>query len=79
MQLPATGEDAALIALDSLDGRARLLELGFARVDLRDPEAVLVRPRSVGDEARVRGGGYRRRPRRVEARSVSRGRVSHGA
>ena len=50
VQLPASGEDAALLALDTLDGRARLLELGFARVDLRDPDAVLVRPRSAGDE-----------------------------
>lgn len=55
VQLPATGEDAALLALDSLDGRARLLELGFARVDLRDPDAVLVRPRSAGDEAMFAG------------------------
>lgn len=45
IQLPATGEDGALIQLDQLDARARLLELGFARVDLRDPEMVTVRPR----------------------------------
>ena len=45
IQLPATGEDAALIQLDMLDQRARLLELGFARIDLRDPEMVTVRPR----------------------------------
>ena len=45
IQLPATGEDAALIQLDLLDRRARLLELGFARIDLRDPEMVTVRPR----------------------------------
>ena len=45
VQLPATGEDGALLQLDQLDARARLLELGFARVDLRDPETVTVRPR----------------------------------
>lgn len=45
IQLPAVGEDSALIRLDQLDQRSRLLELGFARVDLRDPEMVAVRPR----------------------------------
>ena len=45
IQLPADKEDAALIQLDQLDQRARLLELGFARIDLRDPEMVTVRPR----------------------------------
>ncbi len=45
VQLPAGTEDAALLQLDQLDQRARLLELGFARVDLRDPEMVTVRPR----------------------------------
>lgn len=49
IQLPATGEDAALIQLDQLDQRSRLLELGFARIDLRDPQAVAIRPR--GGEA----------------------------
>ena len=46
IQLPATGEDAALMQLDQLDQRARLLELGFARIDLRDPQMVAVRPRT---------------------------------
>ena len=46
IQLPATGEDAALLRLDMLDGRSRLLELGFARIDLRDPDMVTVRPRA---------------------------------
>jgi cell division protein FtsQ len=45
IQLPAAGEDAALIRLDQLDQKARVLELGFERVDLRDPELVAVRPR----------------------------------
>ena len=46
VQLPAIGEDAALIQLDQLDQRARLLELGFERIDLRDAEMVAVRPRA---------------------------------
>jgi cell division protein FtsQ len=46
IQLPAIEEDSALIRLDQLDQRARLLELGFARIDLRDPEMVAVRPRN---------------------------------
>ena len=45
IQLPAQNEDAALIQLDQLDGRSRLLELGFARIDLRDPDFVTVRPK----------------------------------
>ena len=44
IQLPATQQEAALIQLDALDQRERLLELGFARIDLRTPEAVAVRP-----------------------------------
>lgn len=45
VQLPAKGEEAALIQLDRLDHEQRLLELGFARIDLRDPEMIAVRPR----------------------------------
>jgi cell division protein FtsQ len=45
IQLPATDEEAALIRLDQLDQKARVLELGFARIDLRDPDMVAVRPR----------------------------------
>ena len=45
IQLPATGEESALIQLDQLDRTARILELGFARIDLRDPDLVAVRPR----------------------------------
>jgi cell division protein FtsQ len=45
VQLPAIDEEAALIQLDQLDRRQRILELGFARIDLRDPEMVAVRPR----------------------------------
>ncbi|MBJ7448518.1 MAG: cell division protein FtsQ/DivIB [Brevundimonas sp.] len=43
IQLPATDQEAALIRLDALDQRERLLELGFARIDLRTPEELAVR------------------------------------
>jgi len=46
IMLPAEGEAAALARLDDLDRKARILDLGFARVDLRDPEMVVVRPRA---------------------------------
>ena len=55
IQLPPGHEDSALIQLDQLDRKARLLELGFARVDLRDPEVVTVRPRSAGDGEMLAG------------------------
>jgi cell division protein FtsQ len=45
VQLPASDEEAALIRLDQLDQQSRILDLGFARIDLRDPEMVAVRPR----------------------------------
>jgi cell division protein FtsQ len=45
VQLPATGEEEALIQLEQLDQRTRILELGFARIDLRNPDMVAVRPR----------------------------------
>ena len=46
IQLPAEGEDGALIQLEQLDRRSRVLDLGLARIDLRDPEMVAVRPRT---------------------------------
>jgi len=43
--LPALEQEAALIQLDALDQRERLLDLGFSRVDLRTPdETVALRP-----------------------------------
>jgi cell division protein FtsQ len=45
VQLPALDEEHALMRLDQLDGRARVLQLGFAKIDLRDPEMIAVRPR----------------------------------
>jgi cell division protein FtsQ len=47
IMLPATGEDDALKRFDQLDSQARILDLGFARIDLRDPEMVVVRPRDI--------------------------------
>ena len=44
IQLPAVGQDSALIRLDALDQRERLLDLGFSRVDLRAEDSVAVRP-----------------------------------
>lgn len=46
IQLPATRQEAALIQLDALDQRERLLELGFSRIDLRTEGQVAVRPGS---------------------------------
>ncbi|HLI65978.1 MAG TPA: cell division protein FtsQ/DivIB [Caulobacteraceae bacterium] len=43
--LPASGEAVALTELDRLDAQSHILDLGFARIDLRDPELVSVRPR----------------------------------
>jgi cell division protein FtsQ len=45
IQLPADGEAAALDRLDRLDEQSRILDLGFSRIDLRDPDLVAVRPR----------------------------------
>ena len=45
IQLPATNEEQALMQLEQLDGRSRILDLGFDRIDLRNPELVAVRPR----------------------------------
>jgi cell division protein FtsQ len=44
IQLPALGQESALIRLDAMDQRERLLDLGFARVDLRAPDTVAIRP-----------------------------------
>ena len=45
VQLPAVGEDSALVQLDQLDQKEQVLDLGFERIDLRDPELVAVRPK----------------------------------
>ncbi|MBW3616601.1 MAG: FtsQ-type POTRA domain-containing protein [Proteobacteria bacterium] len=46
IQLPALDEADALMRLDKLEASARVLELGFEKIDLRDPELVAVRPRA---------------------------------
>ena len=46
IQLPAVEEEQALIQLEQLDLRSRILELGFERIDLRNPDVVAVRPRA---------------------------------
>ena len=43
IQLPAVDPESALIRLDALDQRERLLDLGFSRVDLRTTQAVAIR------------------------------------
>ena len=45
IQLPADGLENALMQLERLDQRSRILELGFDRIDLRNPDVVAVRPR----------------------------------
>jgi len=54
--LPAQDESAALTRLDALDRQARILDLGLAHIDLRDPEMVVVRPRGVAAPALAGGG-----------------------
>jgi len=56
IQLPAAGAESALIQLDQLDQKARILELGFARIDLRDPDLVAVRPKDGGAAAQPAAG-----------------------
>jgi cell division protein FtsQ len=57
VQLPAVGEDSALIQLDQLDHDQRVLELGFERIDLRTPEMVVVRRREVAAPGQLMAGG----------------------
>ena len=45
IMLPAEDEEGALRRLDALDAQAGALGLKLARIDLRDPEMVVVRPR----------------------------------
>jgi cell division protein FtsQ len=45
IQLPASDQENALMQLERLDQRSRILELGFDRIDLRNPDVVAVRPR----------------------------------
>lgn len=54
--LPASDEGAALDRLDRLDRGSRLLELGLARIDLRNPKFVVVRPSAGAPALEVAGG-----------------------
>jgi cell division protein FtsQ len=56
IQLPAIGEEQALMELEQLDQRSHLLEVGFDRVDLRNPDAVAVRPRQTQPAGRPATG-----------------------
>ena len=47
IQLPAAEEEHALAQLETLDQRSQILDLGFERIDLRNPEVVAVRPRAI--------------------------------
>jgi cell division protein FtsQ len=46
VMLPADDEEGALQHLEALEARGKILDSGLARIDLRDPEMVVVRPRS---------------------------------
>jgi cell division protein FtsQ len=56
IMLPEHDEAGALSRLDTLDQSSKILDLGFERVDLRDPEMVLVRPRPAAAPALAGGG-----------------------
>ena len=56
VMLPARDEARALRRLDALDHDVRILDLGLARIDLRDPEMVIVRPRGTAAPALAGGG-----------------------
>lgn len=58
IQLPAVGEDSALIQLDTLDRTERVLDLGLERIDLRSPDMVVVRRRDTPVSAGLVAGGY---------------------
>jgi cell division protein FtsQ len=57
IQLPASGADAALIQLDQLDQKSRIMELGFERIDLREPGLMAVRPRQVAPPGQLVANG----------------------
>jgi cell division protein FtsQ len=54
--LPAVDHESALIELDLLDRRDRILESGLERIDLREPGAPAFRRREVAATARFEGG-----------------------
>jgi cell division protein FtsQ len=57
IQLPAVGQEDALMQLEQLEARSRILELGFERIDLRNPDVVAVRPRDPTHPDRPQAAG----------------------
>nr|WP_297692919.1 cell division protein FtsQ/DivIB [Phenylobacterium sp.] len=57
IQLPAVGQEDALMQLEQLEDRSRVLELGFERIDLRNPDLVAVRPREPAPPGRPEPAG----------------------
>jgi len=57
IQLPAVGEEESLLRLEQLDQRSRIMELGFERIDLRNPDVVAVRPRQAPPPGRLAADG----------------------
>jgi cell division protein FtsQ len=57
IQLPASGEEQALAQLDQIDQKSRILDLGFSRIDLRDPEMVAVRPKDAAPPGQLLANG----------------------
>ena len=55
VSLPATNTEAALRRLEALDDASHVLKLRVARVDLRDPEMIVVRPRGAVTPERTGG------------------------
>jgi cell division protein FtsQ len=53
VQLPAVGEDSALLQLEQLNERQHILDLGLERIDLRQPDQVVVRQRQAVQPAPV--------------------------
>jgi cell division protein FtsQ len=56
VMLPAEDEEGALRRLDAFDAEGRILGLGLERIDLRDPEMTVLRPRGAQAPAVVQGG-----------------------
>jgi cell division protein FtsQ len=54
--LPETDEEPALQRLDDLDKRIGVLGLGLERIDLRDPEMTIVRPKGASAPPAASGG-----------------------
>jgi cell division protein FtsQ len=57
IQLPAVEQEDALMQLEQLEARSRILELGFERIDLRNPDVVAVRPRDPARSGRPETAG----------------------